>query len=85
MGSAQHIHPVTPISNPQKKLQNLSQEIKSLAKQLERKKAGKMNSTIKNLTNRRSKILQETDPNDPERLTRALKIASSITEKIQEI
>ena len=71
--------------NPQKRLQNLILNIRQLAKRLERMKAGKMNSSIISLTNKRTKIPQNVNPNDPERLNQALEIASSITEKIQDI
>src|SRR5258708_3112566 len=44
-----------------------------------------MNSMIKNLTNRRTKILQKVDHSNHKNVTCTLEIASSITEKIQEI
>ncbi len=78
-------HPHDPDHNPQKHLQNLIYEIQILAKKLKKSKAGKMNSSIRNLTNCRTKIIQEVDQNNEEKLTCALEIASSITEKIQEI
>ena len=78
-------HPYETNSNLQRQLQNLIQEICKLAKWLEKIKASKMNSTIKSLINRRTKILQNVNPNNPERLEQALEIASSITKKLQEI
>jgi len=61
-----HTSPNGPTHNPQRYLQDLINEICMLAKHMEKIKAGKMNSMIKNLTNRRNMILQKVNNNDPE-------------------
>ena len=54
-----------PTQSPQRHLQDLINKICMLAKHMEKIKAGKMNSTIRTLTNKRNKILQEVNQNDP--------------------